>query len=208
MEQVDEGSGLIAQPLIFSLIVAVNVRVTLAVMLFGIAGKDWNVIRRALVASFVLGVGCSPTPRGSDVDGANAGIDSLNVRLVQSYRNRDPRTYAALYTDTGVFEWPAFNTVRGRAGLEEMVRNNWASLNDVDLQLTVASRRVDSDHATEFGAFQQSWRDAKGVRVTEYGRYATSLTRQPDSSWRIDRFLGFEDSTRPTPRTNSANKDE
>jgi uncharacterized protein (TIGR02246 family) len=157
-------------------------------------------VNRALIALIVLGAACSqpPRPLASD-DGA--GIDSLNARLVQAYRNRDPQRYAALYTDSAVFEWPAFNTVRGRPGLEAMARNNWASLNDMDLQLTVASRRVASNHATEFGAFQQSWRDSGGVRMTEFGRYVVVLARERDGSWRIDRFLGFADSTRPpSPR--------
>lgn len=104
--------------------------------------------------------------------------------------------YATLFTDSAVFEWPAFQTVRGRAGLEAMARSNWSSLNDQDLRLTVSARRVAPNHATEFGAFQQSWRDSKGIRMTEFGRYVVFLARQGDSSWLIDRFLGFEDSTR------------
>ena len=153
-------------------------------------------IGAAVIPLFVLGTACSEAPRGSASE-ASAGIDSLNVRLVQAYRNRDPRTYAALFTDSAVFEWPAFNTVRGHAGLEAMARSNWASLNDMDLQLTVSSRRVAPNHVTEFGAFQQSWRDSSGVRMTEFGRYVALLARQGDSSWRIDRFFGFADSTRP-----------
>ncbi len=153
-------------------------------------------IGAAMIPLFVLGVACSQAPHRSSASEASAGIDSLNVRLIQAYRNRDPRTYAALYTDSAVFEWPAFNTVRGRAGLEAMARNSWASLNDLDLQLTVSSRRVASNHATEFGAFQESWRDPDGVRMAEFGRYVVFLARQGDSSWRIDRFFGFEDSTR------------
>ncbi|MFN2567162.1 MAG: nuclear transport factor 2 family protein [Gemmatimonadaceae bacterium] len=150
----------------------------------------------AVSALFVVGAACSQPPRPSAGE-ASAGIDSLNARLVQAYRTRDPRTYAALYTDSAVFEWPAFNTVRGRAGLEAMARSSWASLNDMDLRLTVTSRRLASNHATEFGAFQQSWRDSSGVRMTECGRYMVSLARQGDGSWLIDRFFGFADSTRP-----------
>src|SRR6266516_734614 len=60
---------------------------------------------------------------------ATAGIDSLNAALVHAYRTHDPLAYAALYTDTAVFEWPAFNTVRGPAELGAMARSNWASLN-------------------------------------------------------------------------------
>ena len=152
----------------------------------------------SIVLVFTGAFACSQSPEPPTRD-ANAGIDSLNARIIQAYRTRDPQAYAALYTDTAVFEWPAFNTVRGPAGMADMVRGNWASLNDMDLALTVASRRVASDHATEFGAFQQSFRDSSGARRVEYGRYVTLLARQADGSWRIDRFFGFADSTRQQP---------
>jgi ketosteroid isomerase-like protein len=139
---------------------------------------------------------CSPRSERTASD-ANVGIDSLNARIVQAYRTHDPKAYAALYTDSAVFEWPAFNTVRGPAGLEAMAKNNWTSLRDMDLGLTVSSRRIATDHATEFGAFTQSWSDSSGARTAEYGRYVSFLVRQPDGSWRMDRFFGFSDSTRP-----------
>ena len=155
-------------------------------------------VGRVAIPLLVLGAACSQAPRQSASE-ASAGIDSLNARLVQAYRNRDPRAYSALYTDSAVFEWPAFNTVRGRAGMEAMARSNWASLNDMGLELAVSSRRIAPDHATEFGAFQQSWRDSSGVRMTEFGRYVAVLARGGDDTWRIDRFFGFADSTRPLP---------
>jgi ketosteroid isomerase-like protein len=152
---------------------------------------------RTGVRLLLVAVAACSRPAYESADNADAGIDSLNVRLVQAYRTHDPRSYGALYTDSAVFEWPAFNTVRGRAGMEGMARDNWDALDDMDLKLTVTARRFAEKHATEFGAFQQSWRDSAGVRMVEYGRYVTSLARQPDGSWRIDRFFGFSDSTRP-----------
>lgn len=149
----------------------------------------------AAILLFVLGIGCSHTARESDGE-IMAGLDSLNARLVEAYRTRDPRAYGSLYTDSAVFEWPAFNTVRGRAGMEAMARTNWPSLDDMTLEVTVASRRVAQNHATEVGAFRQSWRDSAGVRMTEFGRYVTVLARDGDGTWRIDRFFGFADSTR------------
>ena len=151
--------------------------------------------------AFVFGccVACSGAPQSSAA-AADAGIDSLNAKLSQAYRSRDPRIYGTLFTDSALFEWPAFNTVRGRPGMEAMARENWAALSDMDLKLTIASRRIANHHATEFGAFEQSFRDTKGARMTEYGRYVTVVARQPDGSWLIDRFFGFSDSTRPSPR--------
>ena len=153
--------------------------------------------RVAVVFLCILGLACRPA--GPSAADATAGIDSLNAALVRAYRTHDPQAYAALYTDTAVFEWPAFNTVRGPAQLAAMARSNWASLKDMDLRLTVSARRVAPDHATEFGGFEQSWRDSSGMRRTEFGRYVAFLLRQADGSWRMDRFFGFEDSTRVNP---------
>lgn len=152
-------------------------------------------LSRLVIASLgVVGTACASAP--APTTDAKVGIDSLNGRLVSAYRARDPQAYAALFTDTAVFEWPAFNSVRGPAALAAMARDNWAAERDVDLRLTVATRRVGADHATEFGAFEQTWSDSAGVRRTEFGRYVSYLLRQSDGSWRMDRFFGFEDSTR------------
>jgi len=35
--------------------------------------------------------------------------------------------------------------------------------------------------------------------MTEFGRYVVVLARHADGGWRIDRFFGFADSTRPLP---------
>jgi ketosteroid isomerase-like protein len=152
-------------------------------------------IRAARALLCTLGLACAASSQSAN--DANAGIDSLNVRIVRAYRTHDPQAYAALYTDTAVFEWPAFNTVRGSAALAAMARSNWATLEDMDLRLHVDSRRVSSDHATEFGAFEQAYSDSAGMRRTEFGRYVAYLLRDRDGNWKMDRFFGFEDSTRP-----------
>jgi len=153
----------------------------------------------AVMTLCVAGVACANASRSSSTDAA-AGIDSLNARVVDAYSTHDAKAYGTLYTDSAVFEWPAFNTVRGRAGMEAMARENWASLRDMDLVLTVAARRFAPGHATEFGAFQQSWTDSSGARMTEYGRYVSVLAQQGDGRWLMDRFFGFEDSTRASAR--------
>jgi ketosteroid isomerase-like protein len=150
-------------------------------------------IPKVLAALCLSGLACSPGP--SNVDAA-AGIDSLNARITQAYRNHDPKAYGALYTDSAVFEWPAFNTVRGARALEKMAEDNWASLKNMQLRLIVSTRRFAPDHVTEFGAFEQSYTDASGKRSTEYGRYVAVLVRQTDGRWSMDRFFGFEDLTR------------
>ena len=149
--------------------------------------------RRATVVTCCLaGLGCSSGPARSDA----AGIDSLNAHITQAYRTHDPKAYGALFTDSAVFEWPAFNTVRGAPALAKMAEDNWAALRDMDLRLDVSARRFAPGHVTEFGAFEQTYTEASGKRSTEYGRYVAVLVRQKDGRWLMDRFFGFEDSTR------------
>ena len=148
----------------------------------------------ALALPFIL-ASCATTSQPTSAD-ASAGIDSLNARIADAYRTHDPQAYGTLYTDSAIFEWPAFNTVHGRAGMTAMARDNWRALQDMDLRLTVASRRIDGDHATEFGAFEQSWRDSSGGRMAEFGRYVSVVARQADGRWLMEHFFGFEDSTR------------
>src|SRR5437870_10160098 len=139
-------------------------------------------VKVAIVCLGIACLACPQSPRPS-AGQATTGIDSLTAALVHAYRSHDPLAYAALYTDTAVFEWPAFNTVRGPTELAAMARSNWASLHDMDLRLIVSTRRVAPDHATEFGAFQQSWRASRGGRMAEFGRYVTVLARKTDGSW-------------------------
>lgn len=151
-----------------------------------------------LLSLCIGALGCSQ-PAPPPVEQATAGIDSLNARLINAYRTHDPVAYGTLWTDSAVFEWPAFNTVRGPAALSAMAKSNWATLEDMDLRLIVANRRIAPDHVTEFGAFEQSWNDSSGARNTEYGRYVSVLVPHTDGSWRMDRFFGFSDSSRTAP---------
>jgi ketosteroid isomerase-like protein len=157
-------------------------------------------LRRSLaVASLFLAGACAGSPPAREAASvpadANARLDSLNAHLVAVHHALDAKAYAQQFTDSAVFEWPAFNTVRGRAALEAMARENFAPLDDLVIRFTPAVRRFAPDHATEYGAFEESWNDSTGARKAEYGRYAETLARQPDGSYLIDHFLGFEDST-------------
>jgi len=155
--------------------------------------------RRVLAVALLAALGAcaqesSTHPAAMDLQ-ASAHIDSMNAKLSKVYRDRDWRGYGQLFTDSAVFEWPQIPNVSGRSGLEALARDGWKPLDDLALRIVPHTRRIGAGHATEFGAFEESWRDSTGARKIEFGRYAEVLARQPDGSWLIDRFLGFEDST-------------
>jgi ketosteroid isomerase-like protein len=112
-------------------------------------------VRLPVASLCLLALACAPAAADTAA-AAIAGIDALNARLVDAYRTHDPQAYGARYTDSAVFEWPAFTTVRGPAALAEMARGNLAALREMDLRLTIADRRVAGAQATEFAAFDQS----------------------------------------------------
>src|SRR6185312_12273228 len=95
-------------------------------------------IASAAVVALVIW-GCAPgtSAARADTNSATAGLDSLNARLSDAYRRRDPAAYAALFTDSAEFEWPAFATPRGPSALAAMARDNWSGERDVDLRVRV-----------------------------------------------------------------------
>jgi ketosteroid isomerase-like protein len=150
------------------------------------------------LVSLLVAAACDRPEVTVRVGGGGAGIDSLNARLERSYAGHDAKTYATLFTDSAVFEWPATPSVRGRAALQSMAGELWPPLQELKLRVIPNTRRLATDHATELGAFEESWRDSTGGRTTEYGRYAAVMARQKDGSWQFDRWMGFSDSTRTT----------
>ncbi|HEV7990704.1 MAG TPA: nuclear transport factor 2 family protein [Gemmatimonadaceae bacterium] len=153
----------------------------------------------AFVAPVLIAAACASGDATPEANDGVAGIDSLNTRIERAYHDHDARTYATLFTDSAVFEWPATPSVRGRAALQAMAAELWPPLPELGLRLIVSTRRLARDHATEIGAFEESWRDSTGGRTTEFGRYAAVFARQKDGSWLMDRFFGFSDSTRTVP---------
>lgn len=156
-----------------------------------------------VLVSVALGLAvasCAPASGDRPVVVDPSSLDSVNAALTRATRARDPAAYAQLHTDNVVFEWPAFNTVRGRDGLAALMKSNWSERNDLSLDITVTGRHIGRDHATEFAAYRESWVDSKGQRTNEFGRYVITLVPQATGGWLIDHFLGFADSTRTGPR--------
>jgi uncharacterized protein (TIGR02246 family) len=154
-----------------------------------------------LAATLLFATACGQPEVTVRVGDGSAGIDSLNARLERAYGDKAPQTYATLFTDSAVFEWPATPSVRGRPALQAMAAELWPPLPELKLRVITTTRRLASDHATELGSFEESWRDSTGGRTTEFGRYAAVFARQRDGSWLFDRWFGFSDSTHTEPMT-------
>lgn len=145
----------------------------------------------ALVSLILSGCGMSLQDEAAVV---HAELDSLGVRIVEAHRARDPGAFAALHTESVVFEWRGGSTSRGRAEFEAQMRRNWATRNELDLQLHRPIRRVAGEFATEVNAYRETWRSHPDTLTSEHGRYVVLIARQPDRRWLIEHWIGFTDS--------------
>ena len=153
-----------------------------------------------VVLGFAL-TSCATQTADRSVGADSASLDSVNAALIRATRARDPEAYARLHTDSVIFEWPALKTVRGRAALASLMKGNWSTRNDLDLEITVTARHIGRTHATEFAAYREHWQDSHGTRISEFGRYVITLLPAVGGGWSIDHFFGFADSTRSVSKT-------
>jgi ketosteroid isomerase-like protein len=151
-----------------------------------------------LITLLTLQAGCATMPltqSGGSVQNSDSALASLRKQIEDIHGSRDAVAYSALHTEDAVFEWRGRATqVVGRAALEKNRREVWAARRESRLNLQAADVRVHGERAYEFGSYEETWIDAKGRRVTEFGRYVTAYARFGDA-WRIARTFGYSDLT-------------
>lgn len=136
--------------------------------------------------------GCASVPSGTSAPEAGAELATLRRLIEETHGRRDAAALGALHADQAVYEWRGRGTpVTGRTELVRHLGEIWAARRELRLELTVGDLRVHSDRAYEFGSYEETWIDARDVRVTEFGRYVTAYARALDGQWRIERTVGF-----------------
>jgi ketosteroid isomerase-like protein len=146
-----------------------------------------------IIALLLSLAGCATAPwEPAPTQTVESSLAILRKQLEDVHASRDVAGFGALHTDTAVFEWrgqPA--PLTGRLAVENSRREAWALRREPHLSLEVSELRIHVDRAYEFGSYEESWIDAKGKQVTEFGRYVTAYARELDGRWRIARRIGF-----------------
>lgn len=136
--------------------------------------------------------GCASLTPGSSTSDAGSELAILRGLIEETHGRRDAAALGALHADQAVYEWRGRGTpVTGRTELVRHLSEIWAARRELRLELTVGDLRVHSDRAYEFGSYEETWIDARDVRVTEFGRYVTAYARALDGQWRVERTVGF-----------------
>ena len=150
--------------------------------------------RCAIVAAFLIVVGCTPagedrSPAGAAIPGAGAArgaaaslaaIDRLDAQFLDAYQRDDPAAIAALHTDSVRFISEG-TLEEGRAALERGWRTSLPALSD--LTITTLERVVSGDLAAETIRFTQHYRNQGRLEV-DSGYAVSVLQRDSTGQWR------------------------
>ncbi len=125
-------------------------------------------------------------PAGADPRLLSA-IEKANSEFEIAMTKSDTATIAAPYTPDAVFVSPDGTATKGRARIEQLYKNRFATSGPA-LESRVESQQLvlDGDFAYERGRGSLT-RVEQGARVTGWARFLTVWQRQPDGDWKIYR---------------------
>ena len=109
-----------------------------------------------------------------------------------------------MVTQDAVFIDRAGPTIRGRAGIDSLVRGLLATMSLVDAKVDKDDLSVSGDLAYYIGRYDESWRPRQGALVHDRGRFLFVWQRQADGTWKIARSIGTDPARGSTPSSPAA----
>jgi len=150
--------------------------------------------RGGLTATVFLFVAIGAHAQTANIDpGARRGIEAGNQAWIDGMKQGAAAPIAATYAASAVDCAPNGECIRGRAAIEQHLRERIAKFG------RARSASVTSMGSVQQGDFVYEWGRAEaafagGQKVA--GRYLTVWQKQPDGSWMIFRNLALPDDTR------------
>lgn len=136
-----------------------------------------------LVALCAALFGCATATVASDPDSKRA-VEQASDRFFQTRQTGDAASFAALFTDDGVFMVPGLLDATGRNAVQELARKRFASGRTTDFVMQRREIDVLGDSAYELGWFAET----SGEHRMQ-GRHLLVWKRGSDNVWRVHRYL-------------------
>ena len=124
---------------------------------------------------------------------ARAAIERANDEWLPAMKRQDARAIAEVYADDGVFVLPSGDSVKGRAAIEQLMRDRFSRSGPV------VGGTLTQDHLVAAGSMIYEWGHAEiamggggnlsASRVS--ARYLTVWQRDASGRWRIIRNLSL-----------------
>jgi uncharacterized protein (TIGR02246 family) len=136
-----------------------------------------------------------PPPPAVDTVAATQGVADFWARWSRTLTDSTAEAYAALYADDARLDIQGVPAVVGKAALEAVVRPMFAGRDYTGAEASPHTTVVVSnDLVLQGGTFTETYVEGKKTSV-EHGRFAASIARSPDGTWRFAYVMGIVDST-------------
>ena len=147
----------------------------------------------ALAICLVIGACSSPSPA---LRASTAGDEQTIATAMKEYtatiKTNDATKIAAWWTEDAVYIDRKSPTVRGRAGLDSMLKATFATVRVSDASVETDEIAVSGDVAYFIGRYSEDIQPLQGAPLHDRGRIMFLWKRQPDGSWKIARGVGTE----------------
>lgn len=153
----------------------------------------------------ILGViaACTPAavdqaaaPAAVDTAATKAALDGLRGQYMARYAAGDAAGLAALYNENGTIDFQGAPQMVGPAGIEAGLKAGFAVEKPVSLEIVSAMTvPLDDSRAVERGTYHSTG-TLKGKAVHNWGRWASSGSKDSTGAWRLNYLMAFPDSTK------------
>ncbi len=133
----------------------------------------------------------APAPTANPNAATQRAIDAGNAAYIAAWERGDAGAYAALFADDADVVRNDGSVVHGKAAIFDRMTKTFARLVMTKGTITTTDLVVDGDTAYEIGAYQFTYKPAKGPNEEDTGRYLTLWGRQSDGTWKIKMDSGL-----------------
>lgn len=146
---------------------------------------------------------CTPAPVDQaaapgmvDTAATKAALDGLRAQYMSRYAAGDAAGLAALYNENGTIDFQGAPQMVGPAGIEAGLKAGFAVEKPVSLEIVSAMTvPLDDSRAVERGTYHSTG-SLNGKAVHNWGRWASSGSRDSTGAWRLNYLMAFPDSTK------------
>jgi uncharacterized protein (TIGR02246 family) len=139
---------------------------------------------------------CATAPAGTEQ--AKAAVQQASDQFWATRLRGDAPSFAAQFTDAGMFMVPGLADATGRAAIQELAQLRFAGGKISDFKIDRREIEVSGDSAHEVAWYSETLR-GQDQAMRMMGRYLLVWNRGADGVWRVHRYLYNFSDAEPIP---------
>ena len=149
---------------------------------------------RSLILMLTVVASCSSSAaRSGDTQAADeSAIEAAMKGYVADVLTNDAAKIASWWVDDAIYIDRAEPTIRGRAGVDSLVRSMHGTMSVTAASVEKDDLAVSGDLAYFLGRYHEVLQPRQGAPVDVRGRFVFIWKRQSDGTWKITRSVGTD----------------